>query len=311
MAAGERDFRRLERIVDEFTRIARNELQTRWSRWKLDLTETEVHEVIGAFLARQVTLATQLARSPSTWNGHIAPVILRSMTDVHICVAWILADPRERSRRFILYGLGQMKLEVEHRKAARERASRDPHAERIIAADEDWINSQRWTFLTEVSLGTWSETSVRKMAEEADCVDFYNFAYTPFSAATHSAWHHISRYNLKTCSNELHRYHSVPIDPEIPIDSQYLYLSGKYLAKTFALFDEKIGIDPVRPSAFSFLCDAMDELGSRGSEGTERSNAGGKCAGKTGPAGASRKPRQSRGVTARKRARSRRRTHGG
>ena len=32
-------------------------------------------------------------------NGHIAPLILRCMTDAHITLAWILNDPQERAKK--------------------------------------------------------------------------------------------------------------------------------------------------------------------------------------------------------------------
>jgi Family of unknown function (DUF5677) len=186
----------IKRIIARFVDCAREELKQRWSSWQVDLTRNEVHEVIGAIVARQVTLATQIAQSPSIWNGHIAPLVLRAMADVYITIAWILKDPDDRARKFILYGLGQEKLQLEHRKA--QIAGREPTLEEqlMIEASEAWINSQRFTFLTEVSLGSWSGLSTRDMAEQAGCLDFYNYVYVPFSPCSHSMWHHISRYNL-------------------------------------------------------------------------------------------------------------------
>jgi hypothetical protein len=37
-----------------------------------------------------------------------------------------------------------------------------------------WLKSQRIPQLLEVNLGSWSGLTVRKMAEEAECLDFYN-----------------------------------------------------------------------------------------------------------------------------------------
>ena len=98
------------RAVDEYIHGIRKELHTRWHSWEFDPDQTEVHEVVGALLARQVTLATQLAGSPAIWNGHVAPVLLRTMVDAYITLAWILKKPLDRSRKFILHGLGQEKL---------------------------------------------------------------------------------------------------------------------------------------------------------------------------------------------------------
>lgn len=213
---------KMEKIIGDYIDAVRSELAARWRQWRLDLTKPELHEVVGALIARQVTLATQLARSPGTWNPHTAPVLLRSMTDAYITLAWILKDPVERSRKFILYGLGQQKLVLEHRKAALTAEGKEPAQDPVVKATEAWLNAQRFDFLTEVNVGSCAEVSVRDMAEEADCLDLYRYAYTPFSAATHNMWHHISRLSLQVCENPLHRYHKMPFDPDFGPDPDYL-----------------------------------------------------------------------------------------
>jgi hypothetical protein len=256
----EPDFKQLEELIRSFVKQARLELQDRWEKWALDISENEIHEVIGALLARQVTLAGQIATCPSTWNGHIAPIILRAMADVYISLAWVLKDPLGRSRKFILYGLGQAKLQLEHRKAQIGEREKTPQEKMLIEASEAWINSQRFTFLTEVTIGSWSGIPTRQMADEADCLDFYNYVYTPFSACAHSMWHHVARYNLKQCENPLHQYHHVPDDPEMPIDPYNFYLAAKYLQKTFSAFDKKFSIGVNIPSAYDQLCDGLNKL---------------------------------------------------
>jgi hypothetical protein len=266
------DFSKIEELIRCFIKQARLELKERWERWTIDLSQNEIHEVVGALLARQVTLSRQMAENPPIWNGHIAPIILRAMADVYISLAWVLKDPLERSRKFVLYGLGQAKLQLEHRKA--QIGDRDPTPEEkmLIEASEAWINSQRFTFLTEVNVGSWSGIPTRQMAEEADCIDFYNYVYNPSSACTHSMWHHIAQYNLRQCANPLHQYHQVPEDPEFPMDSYSLYLSAKYLQKTFSAFDRKFGIKVDVPAAFDHLCEGLDRLPD--TEGDERENLG-------------------------------------
>ena len=211
----ESDFRQIKQLIMVFIKQARIELKERWEKWILDLAKNEVHEVVGALLARQVTLARQLAESPQIWNNHTAPIILRAMADVYISLAWILQEPLDRSRKFIFYGLGQAKLELEHRKAEIGDREHTPEEKMCIEACESWINSQRFTFLTEVNVGSWSGINTRQMADEADCIDFYNFVYNPFSACSHSTWHHVARYNLMQCANPLHQNHQVPEDFEV------------------------------------------------------------------------------------------------
>ena len=97
-------------ILQKYVQEVEKELNTRWESWSIDLSQAEKHEVIGALLARIVTLATELAVSTQIWNEHIAPVLLRTMVDAYITLAWIFNDPLERSRKFLSYGLGQAKL---------------------------------------------------------------------------------------------------------------------------------------------------------------------------------------------------------
>lgn len=256
----ESDFSQIKKLIKNFIIQARVELEVRWEKWAIDLEQSELHEVVGALLARQVTLARHMAECPPIWNGHVAPLILRAMADVYICLAWILKDPVDRSREFVLYGLGQAKLQLEHRKAQIGDREPTPEEKVLIEASEEWINWQRFTFLTEVNVGSWSGITTRKMAEEADCIDFYNYVYNPFSACTHSMWHHISRYNLRQCANPLHQYHQVPEDPELLMDWYNLYLAAKYLEKSFSVFDERFSIQVDVPSAYEQLCDGLERL---------------------------------------------------
>jgi hypothetical protein len=251
----------VHQLIEAFTGRAREELEHRLKAWPLDLAKRDFHEVVGALLARQVTLASQLAACPPIWNGHIAPLILRAMADAYITLAWLLKDPLDRCKKFIHYGLGQEKLQLEHRRAEME--TRQPHeGEReYCEAIEAWTNSQRATFLTDVNVGSWSGMSTRAMAEEAGCLDFYNYVYTPFSACSHSMWQHVARYNLKECRSPLHRFHGVPAVRDAPLDTDYLYLAAKYLQKTFAAFDGAVGITTEIQSAFDVLCQELDRLG--------------------------------------------------
>jgi hypothetical protein len=250
----------LRKIVETFIRRIQNELQLRLRKWPTDLEHKETREVVGALLSRQVTLATQLAASQSNWNGHAAPLFLRAMADVYINLAWVLSNPNERSKKFVVYGLGQRKLELEHRRAELE--TRKPKAGELemIQFEEDWINRQRATFLTDVNLGSWSGISTRAMAIEADCLDFYHYVYTPFSACVHSMWHHVAKYNLIECGNPLHMQHAVPTLIEAPIDPHYLHLAARYLQKSFKQFDNVFDIAFPKTNALQGLTSGLNQL---------------------------------------------------
>jgi hypothetical protein len=222
------------------TRI-RQELRNRCETYKPDFRAPEVFNVVTALLARQATLAIELASAPQLWNGHSAPLFLRAMTDVHITLSWILLDATTRARQYIDYGLGQAVLALEHKKKSLETADEESKGmvEEFIAAQEAWINAQRWTFLVGVNIGAWSGKNTRQMAEEAGILDFYNHVYTPFSQCAHSTWYHVGRYNSGPSDSPLTRQIWMPCIAEAPTDVWNLNLAAKYLDKTFNVFDEK------------------------------------------------------------------------
>jgi len=255
--------------VERYVSLARKELHARWDQWSLDPDRAEMHEVLGALMARQVTLTTHLALNPGLWNGHVAPLFLRAMIDVYITFAWICEAPEERSQKFISYGLGQEKLHLEHFKNAIRGDVEDVESHPAVEARRSWINSQRYTFLTEVDVGSWSGKSTRAMADEAGCMSIYRHAYQPFSSAAHSMWNHVGRYNLQPCENALHGYHLVPIDTPLEIDVDYLYRSAKYVNKTFDKFDSVASVGVEADSCFLKLVDLIDTLDEEGIESAD------------------------------------------
>ncbi len=248
------------KAVDSYVMDVQAELAEHIKLWKIDLSVSEVHEVIGALVARQVSLSIQLAGAPQIWNGHVAPLILRSMVDTYITLAWIFEDPLDRSRKFIAYGRGQDKLVLEHHKAQLVAEGKKPEEVPYIKNMEDMLNTQRFTFLTEINIGSWSGHDVRQMAEQSGCLDLYRFAYVPFSAPTHSMWNHLVRYNLRLCTNPLHRYHRVPTIRDDPSSEDYLYRAAKYVEKTFVLFRDKTKTQPSVRSSFDNLRRIWTEL---------------------------------------------------
>jgi hypothetical protein len=178
------------------------------------------------------------------------------MADVFIAVAWIIRSPLERSSKFVLFGLGQLKLQVAHRRA--ELAKKGPTEDDLahVEALESVLRDQRIPDLTEIELGNWANT--RLMANEAGHLDFYNYVYSPFSACTHSMWHHISLYNLTPCTNPLHKRHRTPAMLELSVDPHYFYLAAKYVDKTFREFDTILDVGANPPSAFDKLVDRLN-----------------------------------------------------
>jgi hypothetical protein len=231
----------IQQLIRAIEVKVRQELRTRCEAYKPDFRAPEVFNVVTALLARQATLAIELASAPQLWNGHSAPLFLRAMTDVHITLSWILVDATTRARQYIDHGLGQAVLALEHRKKELEHAEADSREElaKIISAEEGWINGQKWSFLVDVNIGSWSGKTARQMAEEAGILEFYNYVYTPFTQCVHSTWYHVGRYNSGPSESPLTGQLWMPRILDVVSDVWNLDLTAKYLDKTFSMFDEK------------------------------------------------------------------------
>lgn len=203
----------------------------------------ETSSVVGTLLARQMTVSMHLASSPTCWNGHVAPLFLRTMIDGHISLAWILAEPEIRAREYISYSLGQAKLAAGHLRAKIEGGDKDPRVQRMLDTKEEWINHHMMMELVEVNLGSWSGSSVRQMCKDINDEDFYNFSFTPFSSCVHNTWEHIGIYNSWPCQNPLHKSHLIPAILDISPDLDYVFRTAKYASMSIRAFDEALGIE--------------------------------------------------------------------
>ena len=169
---GENSPNPLETFIHGYCNAVKSGLRQRWAKYKPEIYHNEVSEAIGGLAARQATLAVELARNPGIWNGHVAPLLLRSMTDTHITLAWILADPLARSREYIRYGLGQEKLFIEYLEneaALAPVGEFDELVDEMIKARKSWLDSQIMDWAIEINVGSWSGKSTREMATDAGC----------------------------------------------------------------------------------------------------------------------------------------------
>lgn len=273
IASEARIIENIRRVSTAFVGNARSDLQRRWAALPRDLEHRELHEVVGGLLSRQVTLAAQLAMAPTSWNGHVGPLFLRAMAEVHITLVWIFKEPTTRARDFVLHGLSEEKLRIEHRREDQTAvaAANPEEYEGMLAAMEAWVEEQRVLHLVEVNLGSWSGKSTRAMAEEAGCLDFYNYVFAPFSTCVHSMWNHVARYDLVQCDNPLHQYHRVARSTDRPLDLDYLRLVARYLDKSQRQFDRHFGLEITEASALEKLETDLEEVAAKLEETDEAS----------------------------------------
>jgi len=254
------EFDRIATAIDRYVSDIRTDLDDRWSHWFTDLSRQQEYEVLGGLMAREVSLATQLALAPMCWNEHAAPLFLRAMIDAFLTFAWIFEEPDSRAQSFIKHGLGQEKLFIEHHKQRLRTKGLDPDSDPMIQQLEDWVNSIRFTFLTEVNVGNWNGSSTRKIATDLGYDDLYRYEYSRFSDAVHSMWNHVAKYNLDPCANPLHRNHSVPRDLELDSDIGYVFVAARYVDKTFGVFDRHTAYLTTKPRAIDTLTEVFTVL---------------------------------------------------
>lgn len=233
-------------------------LDERWELAPLDLYDAVPYEVLGSLIARQASLAIELARAPQVWTPNAAPLFLRAMTEVVITIRWIVGDFEERAKRFYLYGLGQQKLQLEHYKARQVDDPDDEELKQILENGSRWLEGQRREFFTDVDVGAWAGKSVRDMARECDSEDLYKFAYTGFSSCVHSTWDHLGKHNATYCSNPLHKRHRVPIVPDDEPDMDYLYRATKYLHLVYEAYDQFLQLTPSTTMPLAWFASQME-----------------------------------------------------
>jgi len=219
-------------------------LNERWELAPIDLYDAAPYEVLGGLIARQATLAIELARAPQAWTPNSAPLFLRAMIEVVITIRWIQGDFEARAKKYYLYGLGQHKLQMEHYKARLVDQPDNEELKQMVENGSRWLEAQRREFFTDVDVGAWAGKSVREMARECDSEDLYKFAYAGFSSCVHSTWDHLGMHNSNYCTNPLHKRHRVPMVPDDPPEFDYLYRATKYLHLAYKSFDQFFGLAP-------------------------------------------------------------------
>ncbi len=235
-----------------------------WCKIGINLFDQELYEVIGAIISRQAILALRIAENPGIWDWHVGPLVLRSMTENYITLKWILTkDSLERARNLIDYGLGQEKLYVENLKNKlneTENEEEKEHIQLMINSRIAWINRQHYVFLQDINIGSWAGKSIRQMAIEADCLDYYRFTFSPWSFCTHNSWNHISIFNTREKDSSIHNFIKEPYIFNSPPEFDILYNSFQYLEDIFKVIITNFNIEFNQITIMEWLMKNKDDL---------------------------------------------------
>ena len=139
--------------------------------------------------------------------------------------------------------------------------------ENRIKLQEAWLNAQHYSFLQHVDVGSWSGISTRKMAEEANCLNLYDFAYTGWSHGAHSTWNHIGRFDIWPTAEPLHKYINQPANIEYGHHMDVLEQATKYFDELCVLIVEHFNVAMTVPTPNAWFYERaqkfsaeMDEL---------------------------------------------------
>ena len=243
----------LQRISDEYMMYSKAAVEKRWEVWVTGLENQSAHEAIGGLLARQASLANSLIIVPNAWTMAIGPLVLRTMIEAHVTIAWIFSDFEINSARYRDYGLGQLKLLIEKRKEALVREGKSVENDETIKAMEHFLSWQKSSDFTIVNVGSWSGISFRDMGHEVGLPNMVDISYATHSAAVHSTWNYVSQWNMRLCQNPLHRFHFLPDVGYFLISPKFVIDAAMYFEKSLNLFDEKTGVICNADSPYEFL----------------------------------------------------------
>jgi len=175
--------------------------------------DTDFADVVLGLLSRQFQLWAAIVLSPGAWTSAASPLLLRGLADALITIKWVVANPGQ-ALQFKLYSAGRLKLLSEHWRAL---GSADADDLAATFADQlvELVNTEQWSAILPVDVGSWSGKNIRTMAQEVGLRDLYDLTYSPLSADAHAEWMTLRTKYLRSCEEILHDRHFLPVF-EIP-----------------------------------------------------------------------------------------------
>jgi hypothetical protein len=230
----------LEKACVRYSEYVRSDFEVAIKNWAVDMRLADVHSVIGGLLARQSVLGAEFSLQSNLWNFSVGPLFMSAMVEIRVNMSWLYIDPEPRCRKFLLYGLGQEKLELEYKRSL-------DHPLESTRSQESWLNSQRNEIFTDVNVGTWSGKTVKEMAIEANIADS-SLLHSALASIVHSGWDHVFQIYLD-------RPGTLDAKAQLPADNgkiEFLLSSARVLDETFSAFLQFTN-QGFKPTAYRYL----------------------------------------------------------
>lgn len=231
-------------FVEEYRENVTECFNVRWWQITPDIHQVKKCTVVGGLMARQATLAIQMASNRGIWNKDVGSLILRSMVECHILMAWILfKDADLRCKMYIDDGVKKRGQYIE--KFERYTQTEQPHSDELKDAlarmkDEMEVLSAEWGTAGVSVSGT--KPNVYEMAKDVGLESFYQSMYTLLSGSPHNDWMDVCGRNIELYKNPLYKGHKIPFvrrdDGET--NMSFLQLSARYITLTYELWDKNM-----------------------------------------------------------------------
>lgn len=167
----------------------------------------EVHTGLVARAARDVIAALT---APDMWCAEHGSHINRMLVEIRIYLEWMSRQDPSIYQVFRDYGAGKAKL------YARILDELPPEA-RQPGFDEGIADLRRLSHTNDLldyrvvdTSDSFSGKGLRSMAQEADLLDLYRYAYQQTSGIAHSEWWSVEANAMEPCVNILHGGHLIP-----------------------------------------------------------------------------------------------------
>ncbi|WP_404454007.1 DUF5677 domain-containing protein [Virgibacillus necropolis] len=187
--------------IDEIEIAIREHFYTSRSTSAIDAK----HEASFAFALYCIDILKELTYSPIQ-NGITGRLGLRTIAECYITLAYLAKkNDEDLWLSYRVYGSGQAKLaflKIDELAAQPQFVS--------LETLEMLANEDQWQEYSDINLGHWENSNLRKMSEFADVKDIYNSYYDWTSGFAHGQWSSLRNSEFTVCGNPLHRLHRIP-----------------------------------------------------------------------------------------------------
>lgn len=179
-------------------------------------------------------------------------LIIRALTECFITLAYLIhRDDPKLWRAYREHGNGQAKLAY-----LKLYELEDDELPNHVTRDEleRLANEDMWQEFTNIDLGQWAGTDLRKMSIEAGVKEVYDKYYGWPSAFVHGQWTAVRDTVFDLCVNPLHRFHRIPASPRMNMGSvapdgvKLLNLVLDKFAEAYPPFKGRIRFEPDKES---------------------------------------------------------------